>query len=282
MKNAMRFMFAVAGLACFFSSCSKKEESNELRIGGIFSLSGDVAVYGMECRDGVDLAVKQINEIGGINGKQIAIITEDDEGNPEKTMNAYKKLTSKDGIKIIIGSLTSGCTKAIIAQAQAQKVLQIAPAATEPSITDAGEYIFRTCFIDPFQGVVGGKFSYENLGKRNAAILYDVTNDYCVGLSENFKSEFTKLGGVIVAEESYSKGDKDFNAQLTKIKQANPDVVVLCNTGCRINTIERKLSTADAAVVGTTFKRNGIFEERVDVERVAAFMEVVRKFRENL
>ena len=252
MKNAMRFMFAVAGLACFFSSCSKKEESNELRIGGIFSLSGDVAVYGMECRDGVDLAVKQINEIGGINGKQIAIITEDDEGNPEKTMNAYKKLTSKDGIKIIIGSLTSGCTKAITAQAQAQKVLQIAPAATEPSITDAGKYIFRTCFIDPFQGVVGGKFSYENLGKRNAAILYDVTNDYCVGLSENFKSEFTKLGGVIVAEESYSKGDKDFNAQLTKIKQANPDVVYLPDYYNTVSLIAKQLRAQgiDTPIVG--------------------------------
>ena len=106
-------------------------------------------------------------------------------------------------------------------------MLQIAPAATAPAITDAGNYIFRTCFIDPFQGKVGGKFAFSNLNTKNAAVLYDIGNDYSVGLMENFVAEYTSLGGKVVAKESYNTGDKDFNAQLTKIKSAKPDVVYL-------------------------------------------------------
>lgn len=155
------------------------------------------------------------------------LISEDDEGNPDKTVNAYQKLTSKDKVKLIIGSLTSGCTQAITNRAQAQKVVQIAPAATAPAITDAGDYIFRACYTDPFQGKVGGKFAIETLNAKNAAILYDAGNDYSVGLTENFESAFTVAGGTIVAKEAYTTDDKDFNAQLTKIKSASPDVVYL-------------------------------------------------------
>ena len=215
---------AVCGFA--FSGCSKKS-NDTVKIGGIFPLSGSVAVYGVECKNGIDLAIEEINAAGGISGKQIVLVSEDDEGNPDKTVNAFKKLTTKDGVKIIIGSLTSGCTQAITTLSQASKVVQIAPAATAPAITDAGDYIFRACFIDPFQGTVGGKFSATDLNCKNAAILYDVGNDYSVGLTENFEKSFADNGGKIVAKESYSTGDKDFNAQLTKIKNANPDVVYL-------------------------------------------------------
>lgn len=229
MKNSLAkgaVAIASAFMLLTISGCSKKE-SNQITIGGIFPLSGAVAVYGVECKNGIDLAISEINGAGGVNGKQIVLISEDDEGNPDKTVNAFKKLTTKDGAKIIIGSLTSGCTQAITTLAQASKVVQFAPAATAPAITDAGDYIFRSCFIDPFQGTVGGRFASENLGLKNAAILYDVGNDYSVGLTENFEAAFVAAGGKIVAKESYSTGDKDFNAQLTKIKNANPEVVYL-------------------------------------------------------
>ena len=215
---------AMAGLLVL--GCSGKSE-DVIKVGSIGPLSGPVAVYGVECKNGIELAVEEINAAGGVNGKMLKIVAEDDEGNPEKSVSAYKKLTTKDGIKLVIGSLTSGCTQAITQLAQAQKVLQIAPAATAPAITDAGNFIFRTCFIDPFQGTVGGKFSYETLGSRKAAVLYDIGNDYSVGLTDNFVATFETLGGKIVAKESYATGDKDFNAQLTKIKNANPDVVYL-------------------------------------------------------
>ena len=225
MKKTLGVLSAVV-LALTLASCSKAE-SNSVKIGGIFPLSGQVAVYGVECKNGVDLAIEEINAAGGINGKPVVLVSEDDEGNPDKTVNAFKKLSTKDGVKVVIGSLTSGCTQAITTLSQASKVVQIAPAATAPAITDAGDFIFRACFIDPFQGTVGGKFAAETLGKKRAAILYDIGNDYSVGLADNFKIAFTKAGGSIVSEESYATNDKDFNAQLTKIKNANPDVVYL-------------------------------------------------------
>ncbi|MCR4940140.1 MAG: ABC transporter substrate-binding protein [Treponemataceae bacterium] len=219
-------VFALLLVSMVFAG-GKKEDENTIKIGGIAPLSGSVAVYGVECTNGVNLAVDEINAAGGINGKMIVYIAEDDEGDPAKSVNAYKKLTTQDGIRMVIGSLTSGCTIALTSSAQAQGVIQIAPAATAEAVTDAGNYIFRTCFIDPFQGSIGGKFASENLKTKKAAILYDIGNDYSVGLQENFIKEFTKNGGEIVANESYITGDKDFNAQLTKIKAANPDVVYL-------------------------------------------------------
>ncbi len=227
-------------------------ESDVIKVGGIFPLSGGVAVYGIGCQDGVEMAIEEINAAGGINGKQVVLIAEDDEGNPEKTVNAYKKLTTKDGVKVIIGSLTSGCTAAITSLAQAQGVVMIAPAATQADITDAGDFVFRACFIDPFQGTVGGKFASENLGKSKAAILYDIGNDYSVGLYDNFKVSFEANGGTIVSAESYNTGDKDFNAQLTKIKNAKPDVIYLPDYYATVALIAKQLRAQgiDAPIIG--------------------------------
>ena len=223
-KMTLSAVFVLAATSFVFAAPKK---GATIKIGGVAPLSGGVAVYGVECKNGIDLAIEEINAAGGINGKKVVLISEDDEGNPDKTVNAYQKLTSKDKVKLIIGSLTSGCTQAITNRAQAQKVVQIAPAATAPAITDAGDYIFRACYTDPFQGKVGGKFAIETLNAKNAAILYDAGNDYSVGLTENFESAFTAAGGTIVAKEAYTTDDKDFNAQLTKIKSASPDVVYL-------------------------------------------------------
>ena len=242
-KNAvLKLALAVAFVAAVFAfSGCKKAESKTIKIGGIYPLSGNVAVYGTEAKNGVELAVAEINAAGGINGKQVELIAEDDEGNPEKTVNAYKKLTTKDDVKFIIGSLTSGCTQAITSLAQSQKVLIVAPAATMASITDAGNYIFRTCFIDPFQGTVGAKFASTGLNAKKAAVLYDAGNDYSVGLFDNFKVGFEAAGGKVVAAESYNTGDKDFNAQLTKIKTANPDVVYLPDYYATVALIAKQL-----------------------------------------
>lgn len=265
MKMSGKILALALALAMIMFAGCAKEESNTIKIGGIFPLSGDVAVYGVECRNGVEMAIKEINANGGVkfveqdeNGnpvevfKMIELIAEDDEGNPEKSVNAYKKLVTKDNVETIVGSLTSGCTAAITSLAQTQKVLMVAPAATMESITDAGNYVFRACFIDPFQGTVGGKFAAENLGKTKAAVLYDITNDYSVGLYTNFKTSFEAAGGKVVAEESYAKGDMDFNAQLTKIKNANPDVVYLPDYYATVSLIAKQLRAQgiDTPIVG--------------------------------
>lgn len=244
MKKVIKTLLIALFTLIFFIGCSK-EDTSVIKIGGIFPLSGDVAVYGVEAKNGIELAILEINAKGGVNGKQLVLVSEDDEGSPEKTVNAFKKLTSKDKVKIVIGSLTSGCTAAITTLAQNQKILLIAPAATMESITDAGNYVFRACFIDPFQGTVGGKFAAEILDSKRAAVLYDTDNDYSVGLYENFKKSFVANGGSMVAEESYTTGDVDFNAQITKIKSANPDVVYLPDYYATVSLIAKQLRAQD-------------------------------------
>lgn len=250
MKNVVTAVSVLVAVTTIFAGCSKK--TGTIKIGGVAPLSGGVAVYGVECKNGIDLAVAEINAAGGINGQMLEFICEDDEGDAAKSVSAYKKLITKDGTRLIIGSLTSGCTIAITSQAQANKVVQIAPAATATAVTDAGNYIFRACFIDPFQGRVGGKFAYDNLGAKKAAVLYDIGNDYSVGLMENFISEFTKQGGEIVAKESYGTGEKDFNAIITKVKSANPDVVYLPDYYSTVALIAKQLRAQgiDTPIVG--------------------------------
>ena len=237
--------------AAMLSGCGGKG-SNTIKIGGVAPLSGQYTEYGLECKKGIDLAVEEINASGGVNGQQLEFICEDDEGVPAKSVNAYKKLTTQNGVRFIIGSLTSGASIAITQLAQANKVVQIAPAATAVSLTEAGNYIFRTCYTDPFQGKVGGKFASSNLGAQKAAILYDISNDYSVGLTDNFVQEFESLGGSIVAKESYNSGDKDFNAQLTKIKSTSPDVVYLPDYYATVALIAKQLRAQgiDCPIVG--------------------------------
>ncbi|MDR2517230.1 MAG: ABC transporter substrate-binding protein [Spirochaetaceae bacterium] len=221
---------AVMGLAAAlaFGGCAKKD-GNTVSLGAIFPLSGQVAYYGTESRDGILLAVDEINAGGGLLGKQIALVVEDDEGNGEKSVNAFTKLTTKNQITIILGSSTSGATKAMTALAQRNKVLLISPSATDTTVTAGGDFIFRACFIDPFQGTVGAAFAYDTLAVRRAAILYDGGADYNTGLAEAFRRQFQTLGGQIVADEAYQSNEVDFAALATRIRAAGPDVVYLPN-----------------------------------------------------
>jgi branched-chain amino acid transport system substrate-binding protein len=198
-------------------------------IGAIFPLSGQVAYYGNESRDGALLALEEINAAGGLLGKRLTLISEDDEGDGAKTVNAFTKLTSLDRVSIILGSSTSGPTMAIAPLAQRARVVLISPSATHIDATRAGDFVFRACFIDPFQGVVGADFAYSTLGSRRVAILYDAGADYNTGLAEAFRDQFRSLGGQVAAFEAYQTGDVDFNAQITRIRAANPDVVYLPN-----------------------------------------------------
>ncbi|MDR0589213.1 MAG: ABC transporter substrate-binding protein [Spirochaetaceae bacterium] len=203
--------------------------SDTVTIGAVFPLSGSVAFYGTESRNGALLAIDEINAAGGLLGKKLALIAEDDEGNAEKSVNAFTKLTTRDKVSFVLGSSTSGATMSMTSLAQQSKVILISPSATNTEVTKAGDYIFRACFIDPFQGVVGADFAYDTLGSRRAAILYDAGADYNTGLAEAFRNQFKAVGGQVVADEAYQSGDVDFNAQVTRIRAANPDIVYLPN-----------------------------------------------------
>jgi len=228
MKRNIIAALVLCCAALLLFACTAKD-SNTVSVGAIFPLSGAVAFYGNESRDGALLAIEEINAAGGLLGKKIALISEDDEGNAEKAVNAFTKLVSRDKVAYIMGSSTSGPTMAMTALAQQSKVILISPSATNADVTKPGDYIFRACFIDPFQGVVGADFAYDTLGSRRAAVLYDAGADYNTGLAESFKIQFSALGGLIVADEAYQTGDVDFNAQVTRIRAAAPDVVYLPN-----------------------------------------------------
>ncbi len=206
---------------------SGRRESDTIKIGTIMSMSGVVSAYGIQTRDAIQMAIDEINAKGGVLGKKVELIAEDDEKNPEKTMNALIKLATKDKVAAIIGALTSDCTLAITKEAQQRNVLLITPTSTNDRVTEAGDLIFRSCFKDSFQGSIVAQFAIETLGAQKAAILYDMNNDYSTGLTKAFQDTFESLGGRMVAIESYAGGDKDFNAQITKIKAAAPDVLFI-------------------------------------------------------
>jgi branched-chain amino acid transport system substrate-binding protein len=229
-----------------------KTDLNTVTIGGILPLSGPYTVFGREARNGIELAITEINAAGGIRGMQLKLLVEDDEGNPEKTVNAYKKLVSRHKVSIIIGSITSPCTLAITNLAQTQQVILMVPGSTVESIIDAGNFIFRVCFIDTFQGIFGGNFAAGYLGAKKAAVLYDSSNDYSVELKENFEAAFIRGGGSIAVSESYSPGDVDFNPQLTRIKSAGPDVIYLPDYYSTVSLIAKQMRARgiDVPIVG--------------------------------
>jgi branched-chain amino acid transport system substrate-binding protein len=216
-------------LVSLVTACgSGKSSSDTVKIGVIQPISGNLSTYGTKTRDAINMAIEEINAKGGVlGGKKLVAVVEDDENKAEKTLNAFTKLVSQEKVVGIIGSLGSTCTLSINKQAQQRKVVLITPSSTNDTITLAGDYIFRACFNDSFQGSVVAKFAKNDLKYTKVAILYDTTNDYSKGIKENFKKVFTEAGGTIVAEEAYSGGDKDFKAQLTKIKGTNPDALFI-------------------------------------------------------
>jgi branched-chain amino acid transport system substrate-binding protein len=206
-------------------ACTKK--TNEILIGEYGSLTGSEATFGLSTNKGLRMAFDEINAAGGINGKKVKLITIDDQGKSDEAASAVTRLITQDNVVAIIGEVASGRTKAAAPIAQKYKIPMITHASTNPTVNKDMDYIFRTCFIDPFQGLVGAKFAFQNLKLKKAAVLRDVKSEYSVGLADVFVTEFKKMGGEIVADLSFQTGDIDFKAQLTQIRSKNPDVIFM-------------------------------------------------------
>ncbi|MGV3467220.1 MAG: ABC transporter substrate-binding protein [Heyndrickxia sp.] len=204
------------------------KDSKTIVIGENLELSGAVASYGSSADKGIALALEEINK-KGIDGKKLKIVKVDNKSDAQEATSAALKLISQNKVSAIIGAATSGDTLAQVQIVDKKKVPLITTSGTSPTITyDKGklnEFVFRTCFIDPFQGVVSANFATNNLKAKNAAILIDSASDYAKGLASNFKDTFTKNGGSVVSEEAYLAKDTDFRAQLTNIKSKNPEVI---------------------------------------------------------
>jgi branched-chain amino acid transport system substrate-binding protein len=201
------------------------QAAGTIKIGAIFPITGPLATFGTSCANGAKMAIEEVNLRGGVLGSKIELLVEDDQYKPEEAANAAKKLIERDKVVALIAEVTSSVTLVVAPIAQQSKIVLLTPTATNPKVTQVGDYIFRACFIDDFQGEVMANFVYKNLKLKTAAILTAVTSDYSKGLAQFFKQKYTALGGKIVAEESYSEGDSDFRAQLTKIKAAKPEFV---------------------------------------------------------
>ncbi|HVQ36929.1 MAG TPA: ABC transporter substrate-binding protein [Pyrinomonadaceae bacterium] len=224
-----RLILLVTLLLGLTLSCSQPNHdgNSTIKIGFFGDLSGPTFNFGQSAMNGVLMAADEINQGGGINGRRIDIVIEDDKGSPELAAQLTGKLIDRDKVIAIIGAGASGNSLAAAPKAQSAHIPLIAPSSTNPAVTQAGDYIFRACFIDAFQGEVMAKFAADTLKGRKAAIMLDFNSPYSRGLTEYFESSFAKHGGQIVLKQSYSQGDADFRGQLSAIKSASPDVIYI-------------------------------------------------------
>ncbi len=219
------FSSALLGLLIIlpFSGCTKK--TDEILIGEFGTLTGSEATFGQSTNKGLRMAFDEINAAGGIKGKKIKLITYDNQGKPDESAAVVKRLITQDKVLAIIGEVASSRSLAAAPIAQQYKVPMISPSSTSPKVTEVGDYIFRICFIDPFQGAVMAKFMLDNLKLKKVAVLRDVKNEYSVGLADTFIQEVKARGGEVLIDVSYQANDIDFKAQLTQIKSKNPEVI---------------------------------------------------------
>jgi branched-chain amino acid transport system substrate-binding protein len=230
-RRSALILLALCSLTIAVLSCSPQQQGvadrSTIPIGFFGDLTGPTFNFGVSAKNGVLMAVDEINQTGGIDGHTLDLVIEDDKGSPEESAQITGKLIERYKVVAIIGAGASGNSLAAAPKAQSAHVPLISPSSTNPAVTQAGDYIFRACFIDAFQGEVMAKFAVNTLKAKRAAIMLDFNSPYSRGLTEFFEFSFTKLGGEIVAKQSYSQGDADYRGQLSVIKAANPDVIYI-------------------------------------------------------
>lgn len=225
-----KLLLMILTLTIFVLSCGGNKatggaNSDVIKIGVIAPLTGDVAQYGVAVKEGVQLKVDEINAAGGINGKKIELVIADSKGDVQESVNIFKKMVSQDKVNLVIGEVISSTSLAVAELAQSAKVPVITATGTNLDITKGKDFVFRTTFTDPFQGVATAKYTKEK-GITSVAVLTNTSSDYSVGLAEAFKAQAAK-DGVAVIEEKYTKDDKDFKSVLTKIKGQNPQAIFI-------------------------------------------------------
>lgn len=236
---------AVLGVALLAAGCSGgggAGKQDEIVVGVYGSLTGGDATFGQSTKAGVEEAIAELgaNDAGKIAGLSVRTVVEDDQGKAEEAATVVQKLINQDQVVCVIGEVASSRSIAAAPNCQSAGVPMISPSSTNPKVTQVGDYIFRMCFLDDFQGQTMARFAWQNLGLKKVAILKDVKSDYSVGLAQYFTEAFTKLGGTIVAEQAYTAGDQDFSAQITAIKAKHPDAIFIPGYYTEVGLIARK------------------------------------------
>src|SRR5690242_6794298 len=224
-NSGFGLMLVLLAAVSLFSAGCKNSGGDTILVGEFASLTGKEATFGISSHEGTVLAIEELNAAGGVLGKKFELKTEDDQSKAGEPANVVNKLISKDGVMAVLGEVASSRSLEAAPICQQNKIPMISPASTNPKVTETGDYIFRVCFIDPFQGTVMANFATKTLKAKKVAIFTDVKSDYSKGLAKFFKDTFTKAGGQITAELDFNDGDKDFKAQLTAIKGSSPDAV---------------------------------------------------------
>lgn len=237
MRFRLLFAGAAAAILATVLACAKAGSGNEILVGEYGSLTGGIATFGISTRDGSQQAFDEVNQAGGVLGKKIRMLVEDDQSKPEEVGTIVTKLINQRHVVSMLGHVASSYSLAAAPICQANKIPMITPSSTNPRVTQIGDYIFRVCFMDNFQGAVMAKFAADTLKAKRVAILVDIRNDYSVGLQAVFREQFKNRGGAIVAEQSFSQGDSDFHAQLTQIKSTNPDAIYVPGYYTEVGTI---------------------------------------------
>lgn len=239
MKRVTKLLSVLAAGAMFMSALngcgggSKGADGDTIKVGGLLEMTGGSASFGISGKNGIDLALKKINEKGVLGGKKLSLVVADTKSEASEATNGMQKLISQDKVVAVIGPNQSSAVIASGAINNGAKVVDITPMGTNPDVTvdpktkQVKPYSFRTCFIDPFQGTVMASFASNELKVKRAAIYIDNTSDYAKGLAQFFKENFVKNGGQVVIEEAYLQKDTDFKSTLTKIKAAKPDFIYI-------------------------------------------------------
>jgi branched-chain amino acid transport system substrate-binding protein len=214
--------------------------ADTILLGEVGSLTGAQATFGISTRNGIELALKEANAAGGVKGKKLAVRVYDNQGRADEAAQAVTRLITQDKVVLVLGEVASSNSLAMAEKAQAAGVPMITPSSTNPSVTAKGDYIFRVCFIDPFQGYVMAKFARDNLKVDRVAILQDNKSAYSIGLTEVFQRKFAEMGGKIVGTESYSQGDTDFRGQLTALKKTKPQAIYVPGYYSDVGVIARQ------------------------------------------
>jgi branched-chain amino acid transport system substrate-binding protein len=233
----------VLGAALFAAGCAGGAgKQDEIVIGVYGSLTGGDATFGQSTKAGVEVALKELGDRhqGKVGGLPVRAVSEDDQGKAEEAATVVQKLINQDQVVCVIGEVASSRSLAAAPICQGAGVPMISPSSTNPKVTQVGDYIFRMCFLDDFQGETMARFAIQNLGLKKVAILKDVKSDYSVGLAQYFTDAFTGAGGTIVAEQAYQAGEQDFSAYLTAIKAKKPEAIFIPGYYTEVGLIARK------------------------------------------
>lgn len=234
------FLLSLGGLlGLSLLSCTGKK-TNHIPIGHFASMTGDQATFGQATDRGIRLAIEEINAAGGIKNRPLELITMDNRSNNDETVSVVKRLIDQKNVVALLGEVASGRSILAAPIAQNKKIPMISPASTNPKVTQIGDFIFRVCFIDPFQGTVMAKFAAENLKMKKVAVLREVSSEYSMGLADYFIEKFKAQGGEIVADLSYTDKDVDYKAQLTQIRSKKPEGIFIPGYYTQVGLIARQ------------------------------------------